>query len=190
MAFTLWKRTLSGFLLVLLLGNMLAFGADTFKLRARKTWTVDVARKEAFKDLNPQISTADIAPIDPELLANREAIRHKQLIQEDKEITVFDNGQYSVKNRDTGTRYYYTPQGELIQLDIYKNETIYPIKGATYSFKDGRLSRVILTVSPGESYVFKPKGQLQFYWKGNRCYTANNRSCGTRQQINPDTRSQ
>lgn len=168
---------------------------EPLQATVEKTWTVDSAREEAFRDLKEWVDTDQFPKIDPNLIENRIGINQGKGRVKDRIITVFDTGDYCIYNLTDDKLgdakfLYYSKDGSLFAVELQTGSK-YPKKGYKYttinepalSRKKGQLVIVTLRVSDIDGYIFKPNGTLDSHWVGNNCYEVDGSSCGTRQSF-------
>jgi len=184
------KRFLAGLALAIF-SSGLVLAQETQPLRAgvAKTWTVDMAREEAFKNARPWVDVSQFPGIDPNLIENKMAVERGGGKEGNRVITVFDSGTYSVQSANDALRgYYYSASGELefVEfLSVYDRYNIYPFKTYRYIASDadssrGLLVRIGIQVGPSDSFNFMPTGKLLSHWINSKCYSPDGSSCGTR----------
>lgn len=172
--------------------------AETLKGSIEKVWTVDSARKEAFKTLKPWIDLSWAPPVDPNLIENKQAINNHENEIGDRRITLFSDGGYGVVTLDDDNydkAYYYNPAGELFAIDFLifpsaihdlesyyakqELQQIYPIRNYKHAYPSGKIVYIALTVNAKEIYGFKPSGELAYHWINSNCYDINGRKIMT-----------
>lgn len=187
------------FLLIFCLFLQIPLRAETLKCEIEKVWTVDSARKEAFKDLKPVLDLSWAPPIDPNLIENKQALNNRKKKVGNRVITQFGDGSYGIQILDEDNydkEYYYSSSGELNAIDfrifpttIYslqdflaseQTDSIYPVKIYKHDYPSGKIIIIALKVKKGEDYIFKPAGELQYHWVGNNCYDLNGNIAITR----------
>lgn len=178
---------------MLLLGfclfSQIPLRAETLKCEIEKVWTVDSARKEAFKDLKPVLDLSWAPPIDPNLIENKQAINNHQKKVDNREIILFSDGAYCVTVFDDDNYdkvYYYSSAGELIAIDfniypmrakdlqdfleLWGEGKMFPFKVYKHFFPTGEILNITLTTKNNESFMFEPSGKLQYHWRADKCY--------------------
>jgi hypothetical protein len=171
-------------LLLALLGNASALSASL----------ADDARIEAFKNLKPNIDITNLPKLDPYMVSNNNCLIRGERHCENREITKFATHDYSVRYPDLlpNLVFFYSPDGVISALQINDASENYPYRSYTYSATDdlsdgrtaksGELMLVGLTVSSGDTYLFKANGALDAHWVGDKCYLPDGTSCGSRQK--------
>lgn len=172
--------------------------SEPLQASIEKTWTLDDARNEAFRDAPEFIDISVYAPVDPNLLANRQAMQQgigksgKMLKVGNRLIGLFSDGAYSSVELCSRESFNYSSVGKLRTVDI-DSSPVYgspdcpstlPIKSYKYladpeSGQPGALVSIGMRVSKTEIYVFNPDGTLSGHWINNKCYQADGSSCGT-----------
>jgi len=189
-------------LLIICLFVQLSSTAETLQCGVEKTWNVDSAREETFKNMQPWIDLSWAPSIDPNLIENKQAINNHQDYIKNRSVTQYSDGAYSVwilDNDNYDKSYYYIASGELVAIDFsifpeniknlqdflvsYQKDSIYPIKVYKHAYPSGKIISIdltVLTAKGDEEYMFKPSGELDFHWIGNNGYDVNGRKILTR----------
>lgn len=168
--------------------------SPTLQASATKTYTIDSARREAFLDVPTKINRKAYAALDPDFIENFQARANKEVCLPDRQIDVFDDGSYSVTfyGSDTGRRY--SPNGQLILVDVGSKPLLrqtdkppdyYPIRDNEYVYATGKLRSIAFHVRRFENYTFLPNGSFVGYCKDNTCYDPNMKPYGTRELVEP-----
>jgi hypothetical protein len=188
-------------ILVLSLITNVSWAQETLTATVHKVdWTTDNARGAAFNGARKFIDTLGIPELDPNLQANRTAMDQGLRRSQDRSITLFDNGTYTVSTLCDLKTYLYLPNGLLIQLMINSSPAYgssycpspNPMTSWTYAVNEdfwsdqnihnGQFMDASIYVKDNESFSFKSDGSLSFHWKDNYCYEADGSSCGTRKR--------
>ncbi len=167
------KRLLTAlFLTCLLMGTV--YGQKTFKTSIH--WNENKARILALKHLEEDVDVTLFQGVDPNF---RENIQTQDLQNDTtkiahRKITFFSGGEYSVAYDGENIVNYYRSNGDLEKVSVCSTpfgESFdygsYPRKCVEYGYPKGKIMSVSLDVSPNESYVFLPNGQLKDHWIGN-----------------------
>jgi hypothetical protein len=167
--------TLSLLMLLLPLSSL----AEEVTLKGGIKWDEERARTYALKHLNPEIDTAHFQAVDP-IYRQNSLLPHElpeTLRQAFRQVTFFNSGDYSVVYDGENIVHYYTQQGDLLKVSIcstpFGPETdysSYPRKCVEYGYPEGRIITVSMDVSPKESFVFSPSGELKNHWVGEQCF--------------------
>jgi hypothetical protein len=175
--------------------------ALTLKGGVDKVWTVDSAKKEAFKDAKQWVDLSPYPSIDPNYNKNKNSINKNQLISKERTITVFSKNGYLIAygieyENNITENYYYDFKGQLHTVDFtifpkniytledskkYPHESLFPAKVYKHIYPSGKLISVSLMVRETEDYIFEPNGELTAHCIGNNCYDANNNLIYTRE---------
>lgn len=173
-------------LLILLLSLGCSWADEPLRATVEKTWTIDTAREEAFREAKPWVDVSMYPSIDPNLIENRIAVQRGGGSINGRTISVFPGGDYSVIEQDSVLMLYYDASGALFAVEFY-DSTSYPSKSYQYSaswdyyhIKKGGLVITAVHLRSNDDFVFYPDGSLQSHWKGDRCYKPDGSSCGTR----------
>lgn len=163
---------------------------QVFKLHAKKTWTLDEARSEAFKEVEQPLDIRQFPGFDPKFRQHREAMANQVERLGDSSITVFSNGMYGISYDCAQANFFYMNSGQLIAVQYFdpppKPEEnrcprdTYPYKTFKYLYPSAELLSVTVHVSDKESFSFKPTGELLSHWVQNNCYRSDGSSCGAR----------
>lgn len=185
--------------------HSIALYEEVLTATVTKTWSIEDARIEAFKDTKPFIDTTLFPRTDPNFKENKSTVGKGGGIIENRAISVYSDGTaYFVTPLCELHTFFYFPNEQLYKIDIgtspkYTKKGIctmnFPSKSFSYligqevasqfNLKSGQLSRVMIFPKPNETFVFLPNGALSSHWVGDECYTANGSSCGTRHFIKP-----
>jgi hypothetical protein len=144
-----------------------------------KTWSVEMARDEAFRDVSRWYNVSRLQAEDPHMKQHWMARVMKRKRVGNRIITHFPQGMYSVSEEGSLQGMYYTPQGQLFAIDV-DDSTEYPIRSYKYGYPGGRLKSVSISPSPGVDFVFAPNGHLMAHWVGDQCYDATGNVTSTR----------
>lgn len=174
-------------LLALLLSFGFAAAQEPLTASVKKTWTVDAARQEAFKNAKQRINFSE-PDLDPELLVNRRLVDQGGGSTEERVVTVFRGQNYSVQKVGDNRVFYYTPGGNLFSIEFAGYKKTYPYAAYKHWTFDnfetgihkGDLATVSLTTGPNESFGFLPDGTLDSHWLNDKCFKADGSSCGSR----------
>jgi hypothetical protein len=150
----------------------------------------DMARENNQK----QISAHDFDPIDPKQLENLQ-LRLKQIrCLPDRQMSVFDTGNYSVGYFGEYKSLYYHADGSLYQVEL-RNKPVglfsskgvgaYPIKTRNYAYPSGELIMSRIATAYGHDFAFTPEGLLEKYCIGANCYNPLGQVIGTRNDSFP-----
>lgn len=187
------------FLFAICIFLQLASSAETLKCGVEKVWTVGTARTETFKDLKPVLDLSWAPSTDPNFSENKQAINKNQRQIENRVITQFSDGGYGVTIFDDDNYnkvYYYSASGELLEIDFSSYPTyaknlddflalwhegkMFPFKVYKHDYPSGKIINATLTATNGESFMFKPSGELQYHWIGKTAYDINGKKVLTR----------
>lgn len=178
----------------------------TLQAGVQKSWTVQSARQEAFRNIRVRRDFSAFPNYDPFHKENLSLIKKGITEYHNRSITVFHSDgviiNYGIHILSTHPSeinlldkcFYYSMDGSLKAIDINPtlspnnilNENFYyPFKTYKYNYKNGRLICVALRVAPGESFVFDSGGVLIAHWIGNTCYDEHDKPSGiTRAEFN------
>lgn len=190
------KQLFIGLLLTICIFMPSLCKAEVLKGGVEKVWTVELARKEAFKNAKPSIDLSNYPPIDPHFVENKNLIKQNKLKSDGRSIKFFSDGWYSINYDDIFTEdYYYNAEGELQEIGFsiyaknvytledakkYSSEELYPLTCYKHSYPSGRIIGIVLDINGDESYIFKPNGELDGHWIGNKYYDEKNQLIMTR----------
>ena len=190
------KKLFIGIILVICVFIPCLSFATTLKGGVEKVWTVESAKEEVFKDAKSYVALSNYPAIDPNFNENKELINKNQLNSKGRKITIYSNDWYGIVYDDMVTEeYHYNAEGKLLAVDFsipakniytrddlkkYPKESLYPAKCYKHIYPSGKIASISLIVKEGESYVFKPSGELLGHWIGTKCYDANNNLIMTR----------
>jgi hypothetical protein len=180
------------FLFVLLTFFLLQPGVSAqqiFKATVEKQWSVDLARQEAFEDLQIKQDLSLFNPVDPFWLKNKKALLMNAQTSANRRLIKYSDNCYSVRiydDKNFDKVFYYSPTGELEEVDfdifekqinsvaefIKAEETLhcFPCKKYKYTYPEGKLIEIIIEVSTYNQYGFRPDGTLKYHWSGNTCF--------------------
>ncbi len=137
-------------------------------------YTVESARKEAFADVKYSISSRIIKnnKFDPNYEENKKLIKQGINETNDRYITYFaDEGYQIVYKKNLLIEFFYKKNGDLEHIEkVYGNKL--PLKSAKFDL-NGKLIRIVLTVSKDNAYIFFPNGQLESHWLNKKEYDLN-----------------
>jgi hypothetical protein len=188
------RRLVGVFIFVLLASvnlagaNLPAHAEKTLQASVSKTWTVEMARDEAFRQAKPIIDVSQYSSLDPNFLENQQAVKKGGGQSHGRTVTVFHQGNsiyYGVDGR------FYLENGALIAVQFTVGEG-YPKKVykhaasnifETSGIQSGQLMTVGITIRPEESFLFDAKGRLLAHWKDKNCYKDDDSFCGTRMTL-------
>jgi hypothetical protein len=135
-------------------------------------WTVDKARQEVLKDIFSQAFEMRIFPTrDPDYVENKQARLQGLSEVKARHLTYFNDDSYGVTENGSVLVYYYDQNGDLKSI-AQGWETTYPYKSYRFLYPSGKLVTVSFVISPTESYIFRPSGELAAHWVGHDCYNA------------------
>lgn len=177
---------------LLIFTNTIAFAEQPLRAGVSKIWSIDLARQEAFLNLQPKLNTSGFSQVDPYLLENRKAIQNHLAEFGNRHITVFSDGSYAYSELCSPIAYYYHSNGRLYGFDVNSSSSFngascpsapYPHKSYKYLYPSGQVDLISLIIKPDESYSFNLNGSLFDHWIGSKCYNFDGSSCGTRQSF-------
>ncbi len=162
--------------------------AETLNGSIEKDWSVDSARTEAFRQAKPWVDLSKYPPIDPNLIGNKILISKNQLDSNERHITLFSDGGYSVRYDNAITKgYFYNDEGKLQEVDFtfftkniytkddmnkYSDDELYPAKSYKHEYPSGKIIGIGFYINGSETYIFRPSGELHVHWIGPKCYDA------------------
>lgn len=165
----------------------------TLKIKIEKTWTVDMAREEAFRDALPSLDLDPFPQIDPNFVVNR--LRKGSWQDSRWYVTTFDDGSYSVAAMCAHESLTYNSQG-ILESVIVSNVPTYghpvkcpqqfPATSRTYTaisyqgYPKGSLLSVSITPKLGDTYTFDTDQKLRTHYIEDSCYNADGTFCGER----------
>jgi hypothetical protein len=178
-----------------------ALGRELLKAQVEKTWTLDEARVEAFRNAPLTLDLSAFPLRDPNYDENSQIGEQGGGRIGNRLITVFQQGRYSVTdtravNQESFSVPYYTVSGMLYAVDV--NHRGYPRKTYKYASRDnpaqriraGQLVRIAIEVAPMNSYTFNVDGSMDAHWEGEHCTRRDGSSCGRRKiMVSPDSGS-
>jgi hypothetical protein len=168
------------FFLIFVLLHSFSYAQEPFRASAVKTWTVDTAREEAFREAKPWVDVSQYSPIDPNLIENRIVRQGGGGTVGNRIVTVFTlNSSYCVQLRGIYNLFYYNAAGKLLKIEFFTSGD-YPIKSYMHSALNGTLESVGIITDSRNSFAFSPSGELFSHWLDNKCYGVDGSSCGTR----------
>jgi hypothetical protein len=186
-------------LLTLFSLSSLSFAQEPLRGSVSQSWTVDMAREEAFKNINLNIDPSLYPNIDPNLIENWRLRQNGGGKIQSRLLTSYNDGYYSVSELCDLRSFYYKPDGSVEKVDInssasYTDESCpstIPMKSYTYalgtyvvghgSTKVGNLVSIVLHTDVNDAFIFNPDGTLSAHWKNNNCYKPDGSKCGFRQ---------
>ena len=142
------------------------------KAGVAKTWTINDARTEAFRDAKLEKDLSMFGSKDIYYNENMKAKAEKQTKIGNKLLTFFSNSSYAVSTDDSNVTYWFKGDGDLRSVgykDFSESEG-FPIKEYVYSYPSGKLQTISIYVSRRELFTFMPSGQLREHCKGGQCY--------------------
>ncbi|MGD9582002.1 MAG: hypothetical protein AB7V50_11575 [Vampirovibrionia bacterium] len=135
-----------------------------------ENWTVNNARKEAFKDV-PFVKDLSWAPVvDPYYSENMHAKQQNIKQIKNRIITFFDTGNYAIHEKGSNNTFYFSDNGQLNAVEYGASKT-FPMKSYKYRYPEGTLFTLSLDINNSECFIFKPNGKLIYHWINNKCYT-------------------
>jgi len=184
--------------LLLLVALFTAFPAFTQEkeLHAGIETRVEIqkAQEIALENLKKQISIHDFDPVDPKLMENLQLRLKPIRCLPDRQVSVFDTGNYSVGYFGDYKSLYYHENGSLYQVELRnkpvglfysKGEGAYPIKTLNYAYPSGNLIMSRIATAYGHDFAFTPEGLLKKYCINTLCYNAGGQIIGTRNDSVP-----
>lgn len=163
----------------------------TIKVKIEKTWTIDMAREEAFRDAPKSIDLKAVPQNDPNFLTN--GLHNGSWKNAQWQVTTFDGGVYTVAGLCAHETFAYSYEGVLALIDIsdsppyghpVKCPQQFPIITKTYAADDnpenpkGNLLGVRITPRPGETFTFDNEQKLSAHHLGGQCYLPDGTLCG------------
>ena len=142
-----------------------------YTIKGGVSYTVETVRTEAFSNVPLNINISDYQShfIDPNYVANKNAMNKNKTKIRDRYFTFFSDKTYAIYyKKNKSVQFYYDVNGKLDFISFSINKK-YPIKVLKYD-KNGILDSTSLFVSNNESYVFDLNKKLIAHWKGNNCY--------------------
>jgi hypothetical protein len=126
---------------------------------------IQKAQEIANEDIQKRISTRDFDPIDPHQMENRQ-VRLKQIkCLPDRQVSLFNTGNYSVGYFGDYKSFYYHADGSLYQVELRnkpvgvfysKGSDAYPIKSLNYAYPSGDLIMTRIATAYGHDFAFTP----------------------------------
>ena len=159
---------------ILFLVVFLTLPVYAYTLKGGVTYTVESARKEAFADVKYSISSRIIKnnKFDPNYEENKKLIKQGINETNDRRITYFATKRYCITYKNNPyISYYYNFNGIINHIEVAQNKKL-PLKSALYDI-NGKLIRIVLSVSNNDSYIFFPNGQLESHWIDDKEYDLN-----------------
>ncbi len=176
------KQLFSAILLAFLLTGISLAQGDSMTLRTGIQWDTQTARTLALKHLEEEIDVSRFQGNDPfyaENLQNNTVDANTRIAN--RQVTHYSDGDYSVTYDGEYVVNYYAGNGNLRKISVCSapfgpqtDYAIYPRKCVEYGYPYGKVLAVSLDVSPQESFVFLPTGELKNHWVGSHGFDANN----------------
>lgn len=175
-------------LILLVLFSGVSWGAEPLRGGVQEYWSIDDARREAFREAKPWVDVSMYPPVDPHLLENRIAVQQGGGQAGNRIITVFSSGGYGVSYESSPlTSFQYEANGEINSVTFFNKNKLY--KHCLYktcqalNLRNGAVWAVGIEVSERQAFLFNPDGKLISEWRGDQCYKADGSSCGTRRSF-------
>lgn len=150
-----------------------------------KTWSLEDARTEAFKDAVMSRNLNSYSAQDSHLISNTLALQAGLKEAGNQVLSSFGNGWYATRQKGSNEVLYYRPNGQLDSLEVEIKTGDYPIKTYLYQYPSGKLQRVGLDVNKDESFLFTTKKELSAHWIGNNGYDTKGKLFTTRTGHDP-----
>ena len=142
---------------------MFALPIEAKTLKGEVKYTVKQAREEAFSKANLT---------DPNYKENQKAIKYNNVDLNDRHITLYANGDYTIIYKNNlYYEYYYNSQGKL-NLIGKRTGLVYPTQSYKYNVS-GKLEEVNFYISQDICYIFSANGKFLAKWLGNQGYDSN-----------------
>ncbi len=154
-----------------------------FKASVSKTWTLEKAKEEAFKDAKYTMDLSHLAPVDPSYSAHMKAIEEGKTELNGVRVAFFSNNYYAIRFLKTNETFYYDDAGNLVAYGLpYKRE--FPCKSCKYGYPESTLSEVFFDVSKNESYIFDAETKdLNGHWIRDKAFDKNGQVIMTRKFV-------
>ena len=156
---------------------MFALPLEAKTLKGEVKYTVKQAREEAFSNVEytlPQSPQSIIKAnlTDPNYKENQKAIKYNNVDLNDRHITLYANGDYTIIYKNNlYYEYYYNSQGKL-NLIGKRTGLVYPTQSYKYNVS-GKLEEVNFYISQDICYIFSANGKFLAKWLGNQGYDSN-----------------
>ncbi len=159
--------------LLILLLCLLCIPAYALKLEGEVEvkYTIEDAKREAFKMLPGKPDLSGISPVDPDFKLHQKMLRSGVKKTPEKSIAIYNDGSYTVSYFGQKYGYEYNKNGFLTAVfRIKKPVGTYLNKSIKYKYPSGEIELIQVSKSPRVSYAFYPDGKLWAHWDGEYCY--------------------